>query len=304
MTLNGKRIAVLKGGPGNERKVSLATAQSVEEALASLGAIVLPVDITGTNLDGLPENIDLAYNCIHGTFGEDGTLQHALERRGVKYTGARAASSQRAFDKVISKKLFDRADVPSPDFEILSLSRQQRPKIAPPLVMKPPREGSSMGVHIIREVGLIEEAMADLARFGDDVVVEKFITGKELTVGILGDKALPIIHIAPRNGFYDMNNKYPWMGGGGGCDYICPAEISEGATRRVQSAALRAHQTLGVEVYSRVDVMLDEKEQAWVLEVNTIPGMTSSSLLPKAARAAGIEFPQLVERIALLSLAL
>jgi D-alanine-D-alanine ligase len=300
--LNGMHIAVLKGGPGSERHVSLRSAEGVAAALRSCGARVTVVDVTGPEFD-LPPSVDIAFNCIHGTFGEDGQLQQLLERRGVPYTGARAASSERAFDKLISKKLFLEHDVPTPAQEVLSLSRGQKPKMPVPLVMKPPREGSSVGVHIIRDAAAIPAALADLKTHGDEVLVEKFITGRELTVGVLGTDALPVIHIRPRDGFYDMNNKYPWMGGGGGSDYICPADISAAATQKTQAAALRAHRALGVEVYSRVDVMLDEHDNPWVLEVNTIPGMTETSLLPKAAAAAGIDYPTLCARIVQLSLA-
>jgi D-alanine-D-alanine ligase len=175
--------------------------------------------------------------------------------------------------------------------------------MAVPFVMKPPREGSSVGVHIIRDAAAVPAALLDLQRFGDDVLVEKFIPGRELTVGVLGSEALPVIHIRPRDGFYDMNNKYPWMGGGGGSEYICPADISDAAVRKTQAAALRAHRALGVEIYSRVDVMLDDHDNPWVLEVNTIPGMTETSLLPKAAAVAGIDYPSLCGRIVQLSLA-
>jgi D-alanine-D-alanine ligase len=299
--VKGMTITILAGGPGSEREVSLNSARSVAEALRTSGAEVAVLDVVGPDFE-LPPGTNLAYNLIHGTFGEDGQLQKILEKRGVKYTGARAASSERAFDKVTSKKLFVKNDVPTPAHEVLHLSRGQRPRFEPPFVMKPPREGSSVGVHIIRDSAAIDAALEDLKKYSDDVLVEKFITGKELTVGILNNEALPVIHICPRSGFYDMKNKYPWMGGGGGSDYICPADISENATRKTQAAALRAHRALGVEVYSRVDVMLDEHDNPWVLEVNTIPGMTSSSLLPKAAQAVGIDFPQLCARIAELSL--
>lgn len=296
-------IAVLMGGPGSERHVSLRSAEGVAAALRASEARVTVVDVTGPDFD-VPPSVDIAFNCIHGTFGEDGQLQQLLERRGLPYTGARAASSERAFDKLISKKLFLEHDVPTPGQEVLSLSRGQKPKMAVPFVMKPPREGSSVGVHIIRDPAAVPAALEDLKQFGDDVLVEKFIAGRELTVGILGSDALPVIHIRPRDGFYDMNNKYPWMGGGGGSDYLCPADISAAATQKTQAAALRAHRALGVEVYSRVDVILDDHDNPWVLEVNTIPGMTETSLLPKAAAAAGIDYPALCARIVQLSLAI
>ena len=300
--LKARKIVLVKGGPGHEREVSLNSARSVVEALVSLGANVEEIDITTTAIPELPPGTELVYNLIHGTFGEDGQLQRELEKRGVPYTGAHAESSERAFDKILSKEAFVAAAVPTPKHEIVRLSLEQRPSLPLPLVMKPPREGSSVGVHIVKDEAALEAALADLGRYGDDVLVEEFIPGRELTVGILADQALPVIHICPRSGFYDMKNKYPWMGGGGGSDYICPADISPEATQRTQAAALAAHRALGVEVYSRVDVILDANDNPWVLEANTIPGMTSSSLLPKAAREAGMDFPQLCERIAVLSL--
>jgi len=299
--VNGMQIAVLMGGPGSERHVSLRSAEGVAAALRAAGAVVTVIDVHGPEFE-LPPSVEVAFNCIHGTFGEDGQLQQCLERRGVPYTGARAASSARAFDKLLSKKAFLEHDVPTPAHEELSLSRGHLPKMAPPFVMKPPREGSSVGVHIIRDHSQIAAALDDLKRYGDDVLVEKFIAGRELTVGILGSQALPVIHICPRDGFYDMNNKYPWMGGGGSSDYICPADISPAATAKTQAAALRAHRALGIEVYSRVDIMLDALDHPWVLEVNTIPGMTETSLLPKAAATAGIDYPSLCARIVQLSL--
>ena len=298
--VNGMHIAVLMGGPGSERHVSLRSAEGVAAALIKGGATVTSVDVTGPDFE-VPVGVDMVFNCIHGTFGEDGALQQLLERRGIRYTGARATSSERAFDKVISKKLFMENDVPTPPFEAISLSRGQKPSMAVPMVMKPPREGSSVGVHIIHDAAAIPQALEDLRTYGDTVLVEKFIRGRELTVGILGGEPLPVIHIRPRDGFYDMNNKYPWMGGGGGSDYLCPADISPAATQKTQAAALRAHRALGVEVYSRVDVILDDMDNPWVLEVNTIPGMTETSLLPKAAAAAGIDYPALCARIVHLS---
>lgn len=301
--LNGMHIAVLGGGPGNERAVSLKSAEGVAQALREAGARVTPVDVQGPDF-ALPDDIDIAFNVIHGTFGEDGQLQRILEARGVPYTGARAESSARAFDKILSKKAFLEHGVPTPREEIISLVAGQRPSLPLPLVLKTPREGSSVGVHVIKDEAALEAALADLHRFGHEVLVEQFIPARELTVGILDGQALPVVHINPRSGFYDMNNKYPWLGGGGGSDYICPAQIGEAATQAVQAAALQAHRALGIEVYSRVDVLLDAEDRPWVLEANTIPGMTESSLLPKAALAAGISYPELCARIVQISLAL
>ena len=297
-------IAVLMGGPGSERKVSLASGRAVAKALAGAGCRVAEVDLLDTTLN-LPAGTALAFNVIHGTFGEDGELQQALEDRGIPYTGAGVASSRLAFDKVLAKQRFLAAGVPTPASETLDLTHGAPvPALPLPFVVKPPREGSSVGVHIVRDAAAAAAAFADAARFGADVLVEQYVAGKELTVGVLDDTALPVVHIAPRSGFYDMANKYPWLSGGAGSDYHCPADLGEAATRRVQEAAVAAHRALGVEIYSRVDVLLDDTGAPFVLEANTIPGMTETSLLPKAAAAAGIPFVDLCLRIARLSLQL
>lgn len=302
--LTSGKIAVLMGGPGSERQISLASGNAVLMALRSLGLNAQPVDITTTTVDLAP-GTDLAFNVIHGTFGEDGQLQEILERLGVPYTGAGVASSRTAFDKNLAKAVFVAAGVPTPRAEIIEVTGGPRlPSFAAPFVVKPPREGSSVGVHIVRDPADAAAALADAAKYGNEILVEEFIAGKELTVGILNDQALPVVHIAPRDGFYDMANKYPWMGGGAGSDYYCPADLDAATTRAVQDAALAAHRALGVEIYSRVDVLLDARNRPFVLEANTIPGMTETSLLPKAAAATGIAFPELCRMIAELSLAL
>ncbi len=304
MPLSSKKIAVLMGGPGSEREVSQASGKAVLKALLGLGLNAEGVDVTSTDIR-LPEGTDLAFNVIHGTFGEDGQLQAALEKLGVPYTGAGVESSRKAFDKNLAKAAFLAAGVPTPKSEIVDVSNGVKlPSFSAPFVVKPPREGSSVGVHIVREQKDAQAAMEDAAKYGNDILVEEFVDGKELTVAILDDKALPIVHIAPRDGFYDMANKYPWMSGGAGSDYYCPADLDEATTLAVQEAALAAHRSLGVEIYSRVDVLLDSQNRPFVLEANTIPGMTETSLLPKAAAATGVSFPELCRTIAELSLKL
>jgi D-alanine-D-alanine ligase len=299
-TLAGKRIAVLMGGPGSERDVSLATGRGVSKALRSLGAQVTDVDVRSQDFD-LPGGIDLAFLTIHGTFGEDGQLQRILEGRSVPYTGEGVTGSEDAFDKIRSKKKFHECKISTPEWEVIEPGG--RPTIALPIVLKPPREGSTVGVHIIKSAGEIDAAMKDLARFGRDILVEKFIPGRELTVGILGDQALPIIEIIPKGGFYDFTNKYPFLNpqAGGGAQHVCPAEIDPAKTSEIQQLALRAHRAIGLEVYSRVDVMLAPDGGTYVLEANTIPGMTEASLLPEAAGVAGIGYAELCARIIELS---
>lgn len=300
--LSTKKIAVLMGGPGSERAVSLASGNAVLRALTSLGLDAVAVDVTTSAID-LPPGIDLAFNVIHGTFGEDGQLQDALEKLGVPYTGAGAKSSRIAFDKNLAKAAFVRHQVPTPRAEIIDLSGGPKlPSFPAPFVVKPPREGSSVGVHIVRKQADAEAAIQDAAKFGTDILIEEFIQGRELTVGILNDTPLPIVEICPPDGVYDMASKYPWLSGAKGSEYFCPADLDTETTRIVQEAALAAHRSLGVEIYSRVDVLLDSENRPFVLEANTIPGMTETSLLPKAAAANGISFPELCKIIAELSL--
>jgi D-alanine-D-alanine ligase len=302
-SIAGKRIAVLKGGPGSEREVSLASARSVCEALESRGATVFEVDVKGDDFEIL-EPVDIAFNVIHGTYGEDGRIQRVLEARRIPYTGAGVVSSEAAFDKILSKKRFIESSIPTPGFELFIVGKSDSISFDPPFVIKPPKEGSSVGVHIIRDLAEVPAAIEDAMKYDQVLLVEPFVAGKELTVGVLGKRALPIIHIQPKSGFYDMTNKYPWMTGNpdAGSEYIVPADLSEETAKKVTTAAVQAHQALGVEIYSRVDLLLDENDQPWVLEVNTIPGMTSTSLLPKAAAAVGIDFAELCEQITVMSL--
>ncbi len=295
-------IAVLMGGPGSEREVSLASGNAVLEALQNEGLNAVGVDVTSHDLD-LPEGAQLCFNVIHGTFGEDGEMQEVLEKMNMPYTGAGVQSSRLAFDKVASKEVFVKNDVPTPASEIVDCSAGITfPKMGLPYVVKPPREGSSVGVHIVHTEDEAMAALEDAAKYGDEVLIEQFVQGKELTVGVLDGEVLPVVHIAPRSGFYDMSNKYPWMNNDGGTDYYCPADLDEETTAKVQQAALAAHLALGCEIYSRVDVLLDDEGNPYVLEANTIPGMTASSLLPKAAQVAGYEFGPLCQKIAELSL--
>jgi D-alanine-D-alanine ligase len=272
--------------------------------LLGLGLDAVAVDVTGTTIE-LPPGTGLAFNVIHGTFGEDGQLQQILEDMGVPYTGAGVESSRRAFDKNLAKAAFIAAGVPTPRAEIIDVSAGPKlPSFAAPFVVKPPREGSSVGVHIVKDAAAAMAAMEDAAKYGNDILVEEYVSGYELTVPIINDVAYPVVHIIPPEGEYDFSSKYPWLSGGKGSQYICPADIDEETTRAVQAAALAAHRSLGVEIYSRVDVLLDSRNRPFVLEANTIPGMTETSLLPKAAAAAGIPFPELCKMIAGLSLSL
>ena len=295
-----KKVAVLMGGPGSERAVSLATGRGVAKALRSLGAEVVEVDVHDEHF-ALPADVDLAFLTIHGTFGEDGQLQRILEQRGVPYTGDGVEASATAFDKIRSKEKFRENGVATPRWQVVK--EGLRPTIPLPIVVKPPRQGSTVGVVIVKNDRELESAMVEAAKYDRELLIEQFVPGRELTIGILGDQALPILEIIPKGGFYDFANKYPFLNpqAGGGAEHVCPAKIPGDQTRAIQELALRAHRSLGLQVYSRVDVLLPENGAATVLEVNTIPGMTEASLLPEAAAAAGINYIDLCARIIALS---
>jgi D-alanine-D-alanine ligase len=267
-----KKIAVLMGGPGSERDVSLATGRGVSKALRSLGAEVVDIDVHDENF-ALPKDVDLAFITIHGTFGEDGRLQKILEQR----------------------------DVVTPEWEIVEIG--QRPTISAPLVVKPARQGSTVGVVIVKNASELDSAITEAGKYDRKLLIEKFVSGRELTIGVLGDQALPILEIIPKGGFYDFNNKYPFLNpkGGGGAEHVCPAKIDPAKSKQIQEQALRAFRALGLVVYGRVDILLSDSGEPFVLEVNTIPGMTEASLLPEAAAAAGINYVDLCARIIALS---
>jgi D-alanine-D-alanine ligase len=301
--LSNITIAVLMGGPGSERQVSLASGKAVLNALLSLGLDAVPVDVTGTDID-LPAGTGLCFNVIHGTFGEDGQLQEILDAKGIPYTGARAASSRRAFDKSLAKQAFLTAEVPTPKAEVIDCTQGPAlPSFPAPFVVKPPREGSSVGIEIVKNQSEGEAAIAKASQHSKDLLIEEFISGPELTVPVIDGIAYPVVHIIPPEGIYDMATKYPWLSGKTtGSQYICPADLDLETTMAVQAAAVAAHKALGIEVYSRVDVMLGPDNRPYVLEANTIPGMTETSLLPKSAAAAGLPFPELCRLIAEISL--
>jgi len=294
------KIAVLMGGPGSERDVSLATGRGVSKALRSLGAEVTDVDVRDENFE-LPDDVELAFIALHGTFGEDGQVQKILEKQEIPYTGEGVEGSEIAFDKIRSKEKFREQEVTTPCWQVVQLG--QRPTIPLPFVLKAPRQGSTVGVYIIKNEREIDSAMADAAKYDRELLVEKFVPGRELTIGILGDQALPILEIIAKGGFYDFANKYPFLNpqAGGGAEHVCPGKIDPEKTREIQDLALRAHRALGLQVYSRVDLILSETSEPLVLEINTIPGMTEASLLPEAAAAAGINYAELCLRIIELS---
>jgi len=297
-------IAVLMGGPGAERDVSLASGKAVLKALSEKGLNAVGVEVTD-DTPALPEGVGLVFNAIHGTFGEDGGLQGYLDGLGVPYTGAGRDCSRVAFDKHLSKECFLEHGVPTPGSEIVDCSDGVRlPEMAVPFVVKPPREGSSVGIRVVKEESEALPAMEHAAAISSDLLVEEFVEGRELTVAIVDGEIFPVVEIIPPEGeWYDMETKYPWLSGkSGGSQYVCPAVLTGEEESVVKAAAKKAYDALGIEVYSRVDVLLNSLGSPYVLEANTIPGMTETSLLPMAGVEAGYSFGDLCVRICELSL--
>jgi len=288
------KIAVLKGGPSAEREVSLRSGAACADALRKAGYEVAEVVVDDANFV-VPDGTDLAFLAMHGPFGEDGQVQGILEARGIPYTGADAATSRITIDKEKTKEKFRQKGVPTPEGQLVrSLEEITVPL---PVFIKPNTQGSSVGSRSVATREELAPALADALRFDAEVLVEQLITGRELTVGVLGDEVLPIVEIHPLEGFYDYTNKYTK----GRTEYFCPASLPESITALIQKYALIAHQSVGQAVYSRIDFLLEEDVFPYCLEINTIPGMTATSLLPKAAAAVGITFPQLCRRIVELS---
>lgn len=282
-------VAVLMGGFSSEREVSLNSGRRVTEALRGLGFRVEEVDVRDVRFQ-VPSATDVVFVALHGTGGEDGVVQAILEERGLAFTGSDSKSSRRAFDKVESKKVFREHGLATPaDVVLRKGAKPGRVPFGFPRVVKPSREGSSIGVRIVEAESAMEEALALAFSRDDTVLVEEFIAGRELTVGILGERALPVVEIRPKSGWFDYHNKYT----AGATDEIVPARIDDALARRVCDDALKAHRSLGCRDFSRADFRVDEAGRSFLLEVNTIPGLTATSLLPQAAAAEGITFPKL-----------
>jgi D-alanine-D-alanine ligase len=295
--MSNDKVAVLMGGPSAEREVSLRSGAAVSAGLRRAGWRVTDVDIHGPDFVLEPDTA-VAFLALHGTFGEDGTLQRLLEERGVAYTGCGVQASHDCFDKAVSKRLFEAAGVPTARYEVLTANGSHRVTLPLPVVVKAACQGSSVGVIIVREAGALDAALAEAFRYGEHVVVEEFIAGRETTVGILGETALPVVEVRPKTGVYDYASKYTK----GATEYEVPARLSEAVTREMQAVALKAFRAAGCRDYSRIDFLLDHEERPYVLEINTLPGMTETSLLPKAANAAGISFEELCSRMVRMAL--
>ena len=290
MVIKFKKVAVLKGGISSEREVSLRSGAAVAQGLRAGGYDVVEVDVVGKDFT-VPSGVEAVFVALHGTFGEDGGVQRILAGMGIPYTGSGAESCRVAFDKVLTRKRLEKNGVPVPAGEVVKVSKDR--SIPVPLVVKPPCEGSSVGCHLVFEEADWSEAFADAARFSGTVLVEEYIPGRELTVGVVEGQVLPVVEIQTAGEWYDFEAKYVK----GDTRYTVPAELSPDATARLQEIALKTFQCLDAEGFGRVDFRLSPEGRAYVLELNSIPGFTATSLLPKAAEAVGTGFSELCCRI-------
>jgi len=292
------KITIMLGGPSAEREVSLRSGAEVAKALRSLGYLVSEVDPQNEKWK-LPKQTDLVFLALHGTYGEDGTIQNRLEELGVLYTGCDPEASRVGFDKFLTKQRCLAAGVPTARFMLIESAASSWPMgWDPPVVLKPARQGSSVGLQFVERVSEWGKAVAEAMRHDSQVLLEEKVAGRECTVGILGDQLLPLIEVRPKTGIYDYQTKYS----AGTTEYFCPAPFDEATTARVQAAGLGAFKAIGGRDYSRVDVIVQPNGEPVVLEVNTLPGMTEGSLLPKAAAVAGISYPELCQRMVDLAL--
>ncbi len=281
------------GGPSSEREVSLNSGAQVARALRSLGHQVYELD-PQTEQWELPRATEVVFLALHGTYGEDGVVQQRLEQIGVPYTGCDPESSRLAFDKALTKQRCIEAGVPTARFVVIDSPSASWPLgWHPPVVLKPVRQGSSVGLQFVERVADWAAALTESLRFDSQVLMEEKIQGRETTVGILAGEVLPLVEVRPTGGVYDYQRKYT----AGTTEYLCPAPFDEVTTRRIQMAGLGAFNAVGGRDYGRIDIMVRSSGEPVVLEVNTLPGMTETSLLPKAAAAAGIGYAELCQRM-------
>lgn len=294
--LTAKKIGVLMGGLSAEREVSLKSGAAVLAALQSRGYRAVGIDV-GRDLPArlMAEGVEVAFIALHGRFGEDGSVQGLLEIMGIPYTGSGVLASALAMNKVYSKGVFRSVGLTVAPYQVLRRGEKPAPSFALPVVVKPSQEGSSVGVSIVRDLSRMDAALAEAFTYDEEILVERFIDGREVQVGILEGRALGAIEIVPKGEFYDFEAKYtPGM-----ADHILPARLPAAIYADVLRAGELAHAALGCDCYSRVDFLVTSGGESYILEVNTLPGMTDLSLLPDIARGAGIEFPELVERVLL-----
>ena len=306
------KIAVLYGGVSKEREVSISTSKGIMQALKNNGHEVIGIDFHPKKLNEVIElNVDLVFIGLHGKYGEDGSIQAMLDMLEIPYVGSGVLASALAMDKYKAKQIFEFNHIPVPKGNLYHITKETNftqlaseinNNFSCPFVVKPNREGSTVGLSIVKDKNATEEAIKKAFESDPYILVEEFIDGMELTVPVIGnkgeEKALPIIEIIPKNEIYDYESKYSE----GGSEHIIPARISDALTKQIQEYAIQAHRVLGCETYSRVDFLLLENEKPYILEVNTLPGMTPTSLFPDSAQAADISYDEMVETLVQLTL--
>ncbi len=308
MNLKKEKIGVLMGGVSSERDISLISGKTVYEALLRNGYEVIPLDLNGENAIKpiKTAGISLAFIALHGRYGEDGTVQRMLESLSIPYTGSGVKASKLAMDKIASRQIFAKNRIPVPEYRVYEFikggkGRFQRgiaEELTFPVVAKPAAQGSSIGLTIVKRKEGLKRAIETALEFGNKVIIEQYIKGREITVGVLNEKPLPVIEIRPKTQFYNYRAKYRK----GMTQYLVPAPIGKKEYDAAGNIALASHKALGCRDFSRVDMILADSGEIKVLEVNTIPGLTAASLLPRAARAKGIDYTDLCVKILKLAL--
>jgi D-alanine-D-alanine ligase len=298
-SVKNKKIGVLMGGLSSERQVSLATGNAILKALQEKGYDAVGIDVTREIGETVRRSgIEIAFNGLHGKFGEDGAIQGLLEIIGIPYTGSGILASAVGMNKILSKLIFKAHGLLVGPYMVLDAEKREELNAVPsiiayPLVVKPSSEGSSVGVSLVYTDEELAPAAELAFKYDREILIEKYITGREVQVGVLGNRALGAIEIVPKNVFYDYEAKYKE----GMSEHFFPARIEESVYRSLLEAGLSAHRALGCRGYSRVDFIIDPNGSPYILEVNTLPGMTATSLLPDIARGVGISFADLVEEI-------
>ncbi|MDR0977776.1 MAG: D-alanine--D-alanine ligase [Endomicrobium sp.] len=292
--LKNVKIGVLYGGLSSEREVSVESGKAVLNSLRRQNLKAVGIDADRDIADKIKKaGIDVAYIILHGPMGEDGTVQGMLELMGIPYTCSGVFASSASMDKDISKKLFKCMGVPTPDWTIIKRFGVFKDIKKYPVVVKPVSQGSTFGVTIVREACQFAAAVKEAFRYDSEVMAEDFISGKEITVGVLGGKSLPVIEIIPNGEFYDFKSKYQK----GGSRHIIPAKINHDVYLRAQDYAEKIFEFFKCKTLCRVDMIIDEHDEIWVIDNNTIPGMTATSLLPEACKSIGCDFDDLVLKV-------
>ncbi len=290
--LKDLKVGVVRGGLSAERPISLRSGRAVSKSLKRIGFKVLTLDTADKeNFLRKAKQADILFIALHGEGGEDGSLQEFLEQKKIIFTGSSSAACKKSFDKFITKKYFKKFGISTPESILLDKKdwKEKAEKFPTPYFAKPLDGGSSQGVFLVEDFSSSAEKIErSILKYGK-ILIEKRIFGRELTCGVLSDKKLPPIEVKPKRDFYDYKAKYTK----GMTEYICPAKISKSVSLKIQNLALKSHKKLGLSGFSRVDIMLDKKNQPFALEINSIPGLTELSLLPKAARSIGISFDEL-----------